>query len=244
MPKIEQASWADAHFVMDQHHVALIRELAALHCLCPESCRLGLIIPTGELYEQTGNSAFHWSRCFEWPWAILNSELSKDSVCLDAAGGHAVFQQVLARRVKSVTNIDKDEKSLKAAKYLAETIGNVNLETMVGDLTGRLPIINDGIFDRLFSISVMEHIPAWQYVLNEMLRMLKPGGVFILTMDVARTDIRQTDHKASGFYIGFEEAAKICKMLGGEFPEIDKRILANFMPCGTILSCLALKVRK
>lgn len=244
MPEILKTAWATSDYVTDPLHVLLVRELAALHFICPESCKLGMVMSTGELYEQYGNSALHWSRCFEWPWALLNSDLTKDCVCLDAAGGHAVFQQSLARRVKSVVNIDRNEKSLNAAKYLASAIGNVNLTTRVGDLGGIPPKNDYEKYDRVFCISVMEHCIDWIAILDHLLYTLKPGGILILTMDVVRSDLKQTDHRASGFHIGFEEANQVCEMLGGEFPVADRRLMANKMPCGTILSCLVLKVRK
>jgi SAM-dependent methyltransferase len=44
----------------------------------------------------------------------------------------------------------------------------------------------DGFFDRVFCLSVIEHVPRelWPACMKEMARVLKPGGRLVMTMDM------------------------------------------------------------
>ena len=48
---------------------------------------------------------------------------------------------------------------------------------------GRLPL-KDGEVDAIYCISVLEHIPDFESTIEEVFRVLKPNGQFILTIDV------------------------------------------------------------
>jgi SAM-dependent methyltransferase len=49
---------------------------------------------------------------------------------------------------------------------------------------GTLLPFSDGEADALYCVSVLEHIPDWEWVIAEVARVLKPGGQFILTFDL------------------------------------------------------------
>lgn len=151
MPTLEKVHWADNQFVTNPEHVELLCEFASYHCLCPFSFRILQHPVTGELFEETKNSALHWSRCFEWPWAILNAELQSHHWTLDAGGSHAVFQYGLAKRVKEVINFDLSEDHHLAIRHMQDYRGlGKNITLATGDIKA-LPY-GDGFFDRTFCL--------------------------------------------------------------------------------------------
>jgi SAM-dependent methyltransferase len=56
------------------------------------------------------------------------------------------------------------------------------LKFCLGDVCSRLPF-QDEAFDLAYAINAFEHFPDPGYALDEMLRVLKPGGVIFLTFD-------------------------------------------------------------
>lgn len=236
MPKLVKASWATTEYSQNPQHMALVRELMSLHCLCPESNQLLMNVHTGEMEEKTKNSALHWSRVYEWPWAILNSDLKSHHHVLDAGGGHGVFQYILARCCEAVVNLDLNLRSLEAVKNLSPSLNIGNLRTEVGDLK-RIPF-EDNWFDRVFCISVCEHIPEWKRVIDELFRVLKPGGVLILTMDIVHTLGTSKEFTIIG-----QELRQFLASYGAEVPQ-GGEIMRNKMPDGSILSAICLKFQK
>jgi len=190
---------------------------------------------TGCLSEKHANSALHWSRCFEWPWALLNGELMPECTCLDAGGSHAIFQYALARRAGATINVDL-EPNLRAVEDMKTTLNLPNLSTEQGDLTKLR--FHDGFFERVFCISVVEHMVNWMQAITELLRVTAPGGILILTLDVNMH-----------YEVGQEFAitmADVNQLLApyGVFPEPTEWPILNRMPDGSKLSCLCLKFKK
>jgi 2-polyprenyl-3-methyl-5-hydroxy-6-metoxy-1,4-benzoquinol methylase len=239
MPKIVKAEWANSGYVTNPLHVGLIHELMAYHCCCLECCRLCLDTFTGELKEEHKNSALHWSRCFEWPWAVINSELTRGETVLDAGGGHGVLQYALAKRCDYVVNMDMNVRSLSAAAANKERLVVPHLDLVIGDIT-KIPSPDEN-FSRVFCISVLEHMEDWAQGMNELLRVLKPGGFLMLTLDVKRNP--KPEEKE--FYIHEPHAIHLLETLGWKQPIPGREgLLNNYMPDGTHLNCLCLKIQK
>ena len=100
------------------------------------------------------------------------------------AGRHAF--EVL-RRGAHVVALDADEGELKqvasmfAAMHEAGTVpGGASAGTAAGDATA-MPF-PDGSFDRVIAAEVLEHVPADQAAINELARVLRPGGVAAVTV--------------------------------------------------------------
>lgn len=121
----------------------------------------------------------NWSRVWEYPFAILNSDIYTGLKVLDAGcGGSPLLSYFL--------------------KYGCETYGIdlVNCRVRPGlhfrkaDIR-KLPFPQD-FFDRISCISVLEHI--WKVpervadnpmtAINELLRVLEPGGLLTITLDI------------------------------------------------------------
>ncbi len=90
---------------------------------------------------------------------------------LDSGSGRADFARAFAKAGLHAWAIDGSsykEEYEKGVHY----IGNFDLET------GTLPF-DDDYFDTVFSKSVLEHVHKPEKYLSEILRVLKPGGLFI-----------------------------------------------------------------
>lgn len=159
----------------------------------------------------------HWSRQAEYPWAILNSEIKSGDKILNAGSGTGVFGFYLSR-FGHVVNLDfipavADEGMQLVARNVGiEQISTENITFAVGSMCS-IPY-SDGFFDKVFCISTLEHVnfraeiakknipdtssPELEDCLrikafNEMLRILKPGGILMLTVDVAKNGISDSE---------------------------------------------------
>jgi SAM-dependent methyltransferase len=100
------------------------------------------------------------------------------------AGRHA-FEAL--RRGAHVVALDTDEGELRqvtamfAAMHEAgEVPGDARAAAVAADATA-MPF-PDGSFDRVIAAEVLEHIPADQAAMNEIARVLRPGGVAAITV--------------------------------------------------------------
>lgn len=96
---------------------------------------------------------------------------------LDAGCGPGTITVGLAERVAlgRVVGFDIGEPEVEQATALASERGISNATFQVADATD-LPF-TDGEFDAVFSSAMLEHVPEREKALDEMLRVLKPGGV-------------------------------------------------------------------
>ena len=119
-----------------------------------------------------------WSRGFEYPWAFGYAD--EDQIVADMGCGWMFrpFKDVLAEKCLFVYAVDANEK-------LHELERADNMAFVIADITKKIFIIQDGLLDRVFCISVLEDLnekvaPA----LQEFARVLKPDGLIVLTFDV------------------------------------------------------------
>ena len=145
----------------------------------------------------------------EYPWAIVHGDFRPGMTILDAGCGRGVLQYYLARKGYRVSGCDIDgfrsRKLLKLQRFAHE----LHLAPEP-DLTSRLrrnghffgvdvdyhiePMQHltwpDATFDRVCSISVLEHIQPQseqKQAVQELARVLKPGGLMLLTLDYSET---------------------------------------------------------
>ncbi|HEU4400915.1 MAG TPA: class I SAM-dependent methyltransferase [Candidatus Polarisedimenticolia bacterium] len=170
-----------------------------------------LLLKSARLRSLTGYD--HWSRAWEYPWAIQAADLGGRSLrALDVGGGGSPFAPYLAAQGHDSFVVDPSldegarlvldpQKSLyRNARSLAKrAIFRVaGIRTLWGLPGGGARAVRyapdpadhlrfpDAHFDRVFCLSVIEHIPAdlWGGCMREFGRVLKPGGRLIITLDM------------------------------------------------------------
>lgn len=134
--------------------------------------------------------AFYAARLWEYPYAILAAELTRGMKVADIGCGMTAFTIYLKDHAQcEVTGIDPDvfELGLKYRSHgvSAEFIERTRIKFLKGDMTA-LPLESESQ-DRAFSISVMEHVPPdiRRQGMQEIARVLKPGGRAIITVDMS-----------------------------------------------------------
>ena len=128
-----------------------------------------------------------------WPFRQLEYSFALDALlphagpgrrCLDAGCGPAPFAHALAAHGAEVAGCDSDERLMRAlAEQRARGIRGAQVNYTAQDLTAMS--FPDGCFDAVSCISVLEHIPSPddQRAVHELQRVLKPGGLLVLTVD-------------------------------------------------------------
>jgi len=103
-------------------------------------------------------------------------DLKENQDYLEVGCGNGHVCKHLARKYHlKVTGTDVDSEMIKLAREDTDDIPQIRFMEM--DAT-KMPF-EDNEFDIVLSFGVMHHIRNWQDALNEMSRVLKPGGYFI-----------------------------------------------------------------
>ena len=127
----------------------------------------------------------HTSRKFEWPWLIVHGCISPGIRILDAGGcGNSPLKYRMASLGGLVTVADIDEASWrKEESYGLLAVYSGRISFCRADLM-QLPF-SDGSYDRVVCASTLEHLSDPLQAVQEMWRVLKPGGRLLISMDVA-----------------------------------------------------------
>jgi SAM-dependent methyltransferase len=132
------------------------------------------------------------NRVFEYPWAFHVRPIQKGMRIVEVGGGLSGFQFAVSRLAScDVVNVDPGMQAAgrgwpcdagTIARMNATFGTNVDLRNTTVDKAG-LP---SDTFDYVYSISVIEHLPPSDIVsvMTNVYRILKPGGEFIMTVDL------------------------------------------------------------
>ena len=163
----------------------------------------------------------HWSRQWEYPWAILAAEFGdRPGRTLDVGGGGSPFSRYLAhagheshvadpsldRGTSFVYDVEKSltQNVRSVSKRVLFRAAGINSLWGLPEHDGKSPAryvaspandlaYPDAHFDRVFSLSVMEHIPTaiWGACMREFKRVLRPGGRLVITLDMTTPEANQ-----------------------------------------------------
>jgi SAM-dependent methyltransferase len=133
------------------------------------------------------------SREFEYPWAWDVGQVRPGMTCVDIGAGHSGFPFILSASGADSRLVDPFLQYSADRSYElspAAVVGRMNraFQTHVRLVHDTLDhaALADASVDRLFCISALEHMPdsAIDTIAREARRILKPGGRFILTVDL------------------------------------------------------------
>lgn len=155
-----------------------------------------------------------WSRLWEYPYVYNHLQKIQDKrpggklQILDFGSGVTFFPFAVAKLGCDVTCADIDPVVAVdipvAAKLMQPTLGSVNVALIQN---GHIPVESESQ-DVVYCISVLEHIPNFESVIDEISRVLKPGGQLILTVDI---DLR------GNFELGVNEFERLQAKLDESF---------------------------
>ena len=103
-------------------------------------------------------------------------DIVKGKTVLDIACGSGYGTKMIAKNAKKVTGVDVLEDSIK---YARENYNNKNIDYFVGDAE-KLPL-KDRSVDVVVSFETIEHVKGYIKFMEEIKRVLKEGGLLILS---------------------------------------------------------------
>lgn len=185
------------------------------------------------------------TRVFEYPWAFFAAQIRPGMSALEIGGGLSGFQFALGTAGCSVTNVDPGLKASGGASYCdgaAMAQANRLFGTHVNLINATIDRADlpDASFDRAYAISVLEHVPQSEMedVMRQVFRVLKPGGTFVITIDLFLNIYPFTSRQSNKFGRNID-IASLCavapfKLIAGEkselfgFPEFStERVLSD-----------------
>jgi len=119
----------------------------------------------------------------EHPQAELLLKListSNNCIVADIGCGSGVVLEAVARKANTVIGIDISEICLKKARERLKRVNHDNWLVIKGDAE-RIPIADKSV-DIVYSFEVLEHIFDPPAVIREMSRIIRPGGMLILSL--------------------------------------------------------------
>jgi SAM-dependent methyltransferase len=114
---------------------------------------------------------------------------------LDLASGEGYGAEILARRASFVSGVDIDD---EAFRHASERYRQPNLEFIKGCLT-EVPIAGSHLFDVITCFEALEHIQQHDEMMREVTRLLKPDGLFIVS--IPNKDTYSVDGGPNPFHV-------------------------------------------
>lgn len=134
----------------------------------------------------------NWSKVWEYPWLWyqgLNRISWDKKVLLDLGSEISPMPWFIALLGANVTMIERDEQWIPVWQTLKQELG-VDIDWHItGD--EHLPFA-DSSFDVVTSFSVIEHQSNKEDAVCEVVRIMKPGGLFALSFDICEPAMRMT----------------------------------------------------
>ena len=125
-----------------------------------------------------------WSRQWEYPWVVhqLRARFPRGGArVLDAGSGLTFFPFHLSSLGFEVHGVDSDSRLESLFRKIAPGSSR-SVAFRPGDLR-KLPFA-DNFFDAIYCVSVLEHTDAYAEIVAEFHRVLRPGGLALITFDI------------------------------------------------------------
>jgi len=126
---------------------------------------------------------------------LWSSNFIEDKRVLDLASGEGYGGEILARRAAFVCGVDIDA---EAVRHASERYCRPNLEFIKGCLTA-VPVSDAHSFDVITCFEALEHIDQHDEMMREVKRLLKPGGLFIVS--IPNKETHNIDGEPNPFHV-------------------------------------------
>jgi len=156
------------------------------------------------------------------PWALHGRSLTGDVLEIGAGSGAMAVGAVTAFPGTRFTVTDVDEAMVRATAARLE--GHPKVTVRRADV-GALPF-PAASFDVVTSYLMLHHVVSWESALDELRRVLRPGGL-LLGYDLTDTALARVVHRWDGSPHRLIRAADLRRaLLGASFDEIEIELSA------------------
>jgi SAM-dependent methyltransferase len=121
-------------------------------------------------------------KVFEFKEMLRGVHVKPTDVILDIGCGDGALALILGKGAAKVVGLDINASAIDRANCIAAVTANSIKAEFVCKKLEEVGFV-DGHFDKIFSFSVIEHIPNYTEVLREAHRVLKPGGQMVISVD-------------------------------------------------------------
>ena len=119
-------------------------------------------------------------QAFEIRWMRRRRPLASGSVVLEVGCGRGAGAAIIREEFQPAVlqAMDLDLEMLRRGKTYLPEVEKKKISFYVADVL-RIPA-RSGSLDAVFGFGVLHHVPDWESALGEIVRVLKPGGVYYL----------------------------------------------------------------
>ena len=127
---------------------------------------------------------FCLNRKKEFNSIVTLGKIDKADSILDIGSGEGYWTHEFSKISKQTTGIDPDEKAIKDSRSFFQKTSNLKfVKAAVEDIP-----FDQNTFHKVVSVSVIEHVENQKKALEEISRVLKPGGILSISVDVLNKD--------------------------------------------------------
>lgn len=180
---LETALWAQQFTALEAHQRAFIAQEAKFRS------------PT---YIWPSDPLHKWSRVWEYPYVLYHlnrffgsRSSAEEKVVIDLGSGVTFFPFALAADHFVVYAVDTDPVGAHDIPLACDALGIARNQVEFRLADAKALPFDDQSIDAVYSVSVLEHIPEPHAVIQEIARVLKPTGLFVLTIDVSMDGIHE-----------------------------------------------------
>ncbi len=113
-------------------------------------------------------------------WISQYRSLTADDLLIDAGCGTGTFLAEMSGTCQ-VMGLDDHDESIAIARPRLESLGGQVLQTTLDDVA-----LGDGCASVVTALDVLEHLDDDHAAVHELTRLLKPGGLFVVTVPALR----------------------------------------------------------
>lgn len=163
------------------------------------------LLPKYRSISQTGHFKewfklpMNYVRLIELPLTFELLDIKKNHVILDISSPKLLALYMVAKSHANLCISDIEDYFVKDFEAYSEAF---KVSPIIQVFDARSIPYNEHTFDRIFSVSVLEHIPDTGDidVVREVARVLKPGGVFVFTLPAYSTYLEEWQKQSTAYW--------------------------------------------